>query len=150
MILSGERELAPGPAQVWARFRDARFLVHCIPEATCDPQSDTTRAQCTVRPGFAFVRGSLDVTLTVVEAVEPHSVRLRVESKGIGSSSDVEATVTLVPHQAGTRASWTVDVQRLGGLLRAVPSGLVRGAAHKVIEDVWKEVEARLAGTGER
>jgi carbon monoxide dehydrogenase subunit G len=35
-------------------------------------------------------------------------------------------------------------VMELGGLLKMVPSGLVRGAAHKVIEDVWNGIAKAL------
>jgi len=42
--------------------------------------------------------------------------------------------------------SWTAEVTQLGGLLKMVPAGLIRGAAHKVIEDVWDGVAKKLAG----
>ena len=36
--------------------------------------------------------------------------------------------------------AWRAEVKSLGGLLKMVPSGLIRGAAQKVIEDVWNGV----------
>ncbi len=33
---------------------------------------------------------------------------------------------------------------QLGGLLKMVPSGLIRGAAQKVIEDVWDGIAKKL------
>src|SRR5262249_56775267 len=141
----GEKEFPRHtPEQVWARLSDARFLVQCIPDVHEVREQSAEKAVCLLRPGFAFVRGTLEVTLSVVEAVSPSSVRLALASKGIGTSSEVEATVSLSPLDTGTRASWTAEVKSLGGLLKAVPQGLIRGAAQKVVSDAWTSIENRL------
>jgi carbon monoxide dehydrogenase subunit G len=101
-----------------------------------------------LRPGFAFVRGTLDVTLQVVDAVAPASARLLLHSKGIGTSSDVEAALSLAAHGPGTRVHWAAEVKALGGLLKMVPAGLIRGAAEKVVGDAWNAVAARLGRPG--
>jgi carbon monoxide dehydrogenase subunit G len=140
----GDRGFSQPPAELWARLSDPRFLVGCIPGSESVREAAADHAVCMIRPGFAFVRGTLEVTLKVVEAVAPASVRLELHSKGIGSSSDVAAALALTPQDAGTRVHWTADVQSLGGLLKAMPPGLIRGAAEKVIGDVWTNVTARL------
>ena len=144
MIFEGDRDFSLSPADLFVKLSDATFLVQCIPDATAAGKADKKKAACTVRPGFAFVRGSLDVTLEVAEAVENQSIRLLLASKGIGSSSDVETLLTFSPQSTGTRVHWKAEVKSLGGLLRAVPSGLIRGAAQKVIEDVLAGVQNRL------
>ncbi len=80
----------------------------------------------------------------MAEAASPSLVRLALASKGIGTSSEVEATVSLSPQQTGTRLQWVAEVKSLGGLLKAVPQGLIRGAAQKVVNDAWTAVENRL------
>ncbi|MCS7045595.1 MAG: SRPBCC domain-containing protein [Gemmataceae bacterium] len=141
----GERTLPLPPAQLWPRLRDAAFLVRCIPEAEVLGQPTRDQAQCRVRPGFSFVRGHLDVTVTVLDSAEPASVRFSLFSKGVGSSAEVEAALTLLDHDGRTRVCWTAAIKSLGGLLKLTPSGLIRGAAQKVIDDIWHGVEARLA-----
>jgi uncharacterized protein len=140
----GDKELSRGPAELYPKLSDARFLVQCIPggEVVGEPEAD--RAVCKVKPALSFVTGSLEVTVLITERVPDSSVRVTLRSKGIGSSSDVEAVLTLAPQDGGTRLHWTADVTRLGGLLKAVPSGLIRGAAQKIITDVWNNVEAKL------
>ena len=44
----------------------------------------------------------------------------------------------------GSRVAWAVEITELGGLLKAVPQGLTKAAAQKVIADAWTAVEARL------
>jgi carbon monoxide dehydrogenase subunit G len=141
----GDRELAPSPAEVWSKLSDARFLVACVPDVESISQSQAERAVCTIRPGLSFVRGSLQLTIAVAEAVPENSVRLLLHTKGIGSSSDVEASLTLAPRDSGTSVHWIAQIQNMGGLLKAVPQGLIKAAAQKVIADVWAAVERQLA-----
>jgi carbon monoxide dehydrogenase subunit G len=140
----GDKDFTPPPAEVWAKLRDARFLVQCVPGAEAVSAAERDRAVCTIRPKLAFMRGTLDVTLRVLEAAEPSAVRLGVQSKGVGSTSEVEVSLALAAAGGGTRAHWTADVKSLGGLLKAVPQGLLRGAAEKVIQDVLAQMAARL------
>ncbi|HTU92536.1 MAG TPA: carbon monoxide dehydrogenase subunit G [Gemmataceae bacterium] len=140
----GEKDFSQPPAELWAKLSDARFLVQCIPDVESVPEVQSDHAQLVLRPGFSFVRGTLEATLRVVDAVAPASARYLIANKGIGSSADVEATIALDPQGTGTRVHWTAEVKSLGGLLKMVPSGLIRGAAQKVVQDTWSAVEAKL------
>ncbi len=140
----GDREVPLAAAAVFQKLSDARFLVECVPDVESVGQSQPDMAVCIIRPGFAFVRGSLELTLNVAEAVADSSVRLLLHTKGIGSTSDVEATLTLTTKEGATRIHWVVELKTLGGLLKAVPQGLIKAAAQKVIADVWTAVEGRL------
>jgi len=140
----GDRNLALPPADVSIRLGDARFLVQCIPGVEKVTVAELDRAVCTLRPGFSFVRGTLDLTIFVVESVPEVSTRLKLNSKGIGTTSEVDVALTYANSEDGTRLHWTADITQLGGLLKAVPQGLIKGAAQKVIEDVWVNIEVRL------
>jgi carbon monoxide dehydrogenase subunit G len=140
----GERSFELPVETLWAKLRDAAFLAESIPDASVEGTPTRDRATCTVQPGVSFVRGTLDVTLEVVEAQEPTLVRYRITSKGVGSGAVVTAALRLSAQGERSQANWAVDVESLTGLLKMVPSGLIRGAAQKVIEDVWNAVTARL------
>jgi carbon monoxide dehydrogenase subunit G len=139
----GEKDFPQAPANLWAKLTDARFLAQCIPDVESIQEAEADRAVLVLRPGFSFVRGTLDVTLRVVDAVEP-AARYEIASKGIGSTADVEATVALAPEGTGTRVRWMAEIKTLGGLLKMVPAGLIRGAAQKVVNDAWSAAEAKL------
>jgi carbon monoxide dehydrogenase subunit G len=124
----GEREFPLASIDLWAKLRDARFLVTCIPDATVLGEPERDRAACSVRPGFAFIGASLDTTAAIVDAKEPTEVRFLLSSKGIGTSSEVEASLSIAATDGGARVHWSADVKQLGGLLKAVPGGLIRGA----------------------
>ena len=104
------------------------------------------RATLVLRPGFAFVRGTLDLEMNVVERQEPTSARLVLNSKGIGSSSEVEASLAIAAIENGSRLHWIAEVKSLGGLLKMVPGGLIRGAAQKVIGDALDAIGGKLEG----
>jgi carbon monoxide dehydrogenase subunit G len=140
----GVRDLPLPPADLWAKLTDTRFLVGCIPDVESVPEAAPDHVTVVVRPGLSFVRGTLDATIQVVEKVEPSSATLRVISRGIGSNSTVDVGMFFSPRDGGTRVGWAVEVKELGGLLKMVPQGLIRGAAAKVIDDVWTSVARKL------
>jgi uncharacterized protein len=144
LLFEGEKQLGKPPAEAWNKLSDVRFLVRCIPGAEVIGEPEPASAALKLRPGFAFVRGTLDVTLTVIDKTEPTSVRLALHSKAIGASSDVEARLEMSAAEAGTAVHWSVEVTSLTGLLKLVPQGLIRGAAQSIIDDVWEEVETKL------
>ena len=142
----GDREFALRPDETHARLTDVSFLVGCIPDVETVRVIEADRAELVLRPGFSFVRGTLDVTLRLVERVAPDA-RFVLVSKGIGSSSEVQATLTIAESGTGSRVHWVAEVTNLGGLLKLVPAGLIRGAAEKVINDAWARIE-RAMGAG--
>jgi carbon monoxide dehydrogenase subunit G len=144
----GDKDFLQAPQELWSKLSDASFLVQCIPGVQKVTEAAKDRAMWVLRPGFAFARGTLDMTLRITETSPEESVRVTVVSKGIGSSSTVEASLSLKPGNSGTRVHWTADVTELGGLLKAIPQGLITAAAQKVIGDVWGAIEERMKDEG--
>ena len=140
----GERRFVQPVEELWPRLSDAAFLARCVPEATLRGEPTHDAAQYTVHSGLSFARGTMDVTMQIVERHEPDLVRFRMTSKGVGTSNTVETVLTLTPDGTGTRAQWIAQITQLGGLLKMVPSGLIRGAAQQVIDNVWNGIGKEL------
>jgi carbon monoxide dehydrogenase subunit G len=140
----GTRDFPQPPAALWPKLSDIRFLVQCVPGVEGSAQVDQDRASWTLRPGLSFMRGKLDITLDVVERQPETRVKLRLHGKGIGSTNTVEVNLTLAANDSGSQVQWTAHITELGGLLKAVPQGLIKASALKVINDVWQEAERRL------
>jgi carbon monoxide dehydrogenase subunit G len=140
----GDKTFSRPLAEVWARLTDAGFLLQCIPNVAKVTAAEGDRAVFTVRPGLGFISGNLDVEARIADKVEPGTIRYLLHSKGIGSSSTVETVLSLQPSDQQTKVHWVADVKELGGLLKLVPSGLIRGAGQKVISDLWDQVEAKM------
>jgi uncharacterized protein len=146
---SGERDLPRPPAEVWDKLRDLHFVVGCVPDVEPGARVEKDSARFTIRPGFAFVRGKLEAIMRLVEAVEGESLRYAVTTKGVGNSSEVQTELKLAPEGQGTQVRWSAEITQLGGLLKAVPRGLIQAAAQKVIADVWASLAAQIEGDKE-
>jgi len=141
----GEKRFACSSSLLWARLTDPAFLLKCLPDLTQVDQVEPDGAAFVLRPGFAFVRGTLRARLTILEKTPETTARYKLDANGIGSSSTVEVTLTLTPQDDGTVLGYAAEVTQLGGLLKLVPSGLISGAAQKVVADVLAGVEKNLA-----
>jgi carbon monoxide dehydrogenase subunit G len=140
----GERELKQPPEKVWEKLRDARFLVSCVPDVQTVTSAERDVAVCRIKPALSFLMGSLDLTMRIIESV-PHSlIRIEQTTKGIGNSSTVETKMDLTPLPEGTKLVWSAEVKQMGGLLKALPEGLLKGAADKIIGDAWTAVLNKL------
>src|SRR5262249_28671425 len=110
MQFEGDKDFPQPPDDLFAKLTDARFLVQCVPGSESIAKSEPDIGVCTLRPGVSYVRGNLEVTFQVTERVSAKSARWQVRSKGIGSQSVVEATLTFLPLEAGTRIHWAAEV----------------------------------------
>jgi len=141
---AGSHDFKMEQAELWSKIRDAGFLVQCLPGLESVKKQDRDQAACTVRPGFAFVHSSLQVDLEVVDVVEGQSAAIKLRSKGIGATSEIEARFNLAKQESGTRLDWSAEIRSLGGLLKAIPQGLIKASAQKVIEDLLASIETAV------
>ena len=153
MQFAGEEVFSQEPEELWRRLTDLSFMARTIPGLESVSRSEPHVLECRVRPGFSFVRGTLDVTMELTEQRPSSAARMQVRAKGIGASLVVETALELTPVETGrpapgdgtgsagtkpgTRLRWTAEVRELGGLLKAVSRGLIEAAAKKVIADAW-------------
>jgi carbon monoxide dehydrogenase subunit G len=145
MKFDGVHEFTQPPAEVWDRLTDARFLVPCLPDLDTVKEVDADRAVCVVKPGFSFARGTLEMAVQITDKVPGQSAKMVMNSKGIGSTSTVEATFNLEAKDGGGCVmKWNAAVTQLGGLLRAAPSGLLQASAKKVLDQAWANVQAKM------
>ncbi|VTU00131.1 : COXG [Gemmataceae bacterium] len=128
-----------------AKLSDAGFLAGTLPDAEIS-ELTPERAAWKIKPKLAFLSGSLNVELTRTAAEPNQSVAFQVVAKAIGATSTVVVLLAFAEKDGGTAVHWTGDLTQVTGLLKMVPKGLLQGSAHKVIEEVWTAVEARLAG----
>jgi carbon monoxide dehydrogenase subunit G len=140
----GDTDFTQAPAIVWSKLSDIHFVAECIPDVESTTFKEPDTAVVTIRPGFSFVRGTLEVEIKLADRVENEWMRVLGHGKGIGSSNDVEIRFDLASQGAGTRVHWKADVTNLGGLLKMMPKGLLQAAAQQVIGDIWATVRNQM------
>ncbi len=142
--LSGEEQFSQSTTEILSRLTDAAFLAECMPGLESISQLKPGLAMCRVRPGLSFARGTLKLTLEVLQQQPLESVQINVQCKGIGSSATVETVVQVSEVEAGTQLAWDAEVKELGGLLKPVSRTLIGAAARKLIADGWSGFRDRL------
>jgi carbon monoxide dehydrogenase subunit G len=143
MQMEGDRDFAQPPAELWPKLTDASFLASCLEGVQVD-RSESAVAAWHMRPTLAFMTGSIEVTLTILDLVPQTEMKASVFSKGIGATSTVLTRLTFMPRDGGTRIHWKAEVTQLTGLLKLIPPGLIQAAAQKVVEDVWGQIFRKL------
>ena len=142
--LSGEEQFDRSPDDLWPVLTKPEFLCQCFPGVDRTVRADDRSAAVIVRPGFSFIRGTLEVAFEFVESHPPSTATVKIHIKGIGSSAELETRLQLLPTEGGTRVSWTSEARELGGLLKAVSHGLLQAAAQKVAGDTWTAIGKQL------
>lgn len=140
----GDRSFTRPVAEVFAKLGDATFLLSCLKDVETVIETGVDRAKWKLRPGFSFIRTTLDITMDIIERVPNSSVKVKLFSKGIGASTTVESLMTFQEKEGGSAVHWIADVTELTGLLKLVPKGLISSSAGKVIEETWAEIDKKL------
>ena len=140
----GHREFPLPIADVFAKLGDAAFIVSCLKDVDEVIAMSADHAEWKLRPGFSFIRGTLDIKMEILERIANTSIKVRLNSRGIGATSTVESTIAFQSKESGTAVDWSADITELTGLLKLVPKGLISSTAGKVIEETWGEIEKKL------
>ncbi len=140
----GDKSFPLSLPEVAAKLSDASFLVTCLPDTQISVATPD-RAEWKVKPKLAFITSNLNIEMTATGREAGKSVAYQVVAKAIGASSTVVVSLTFAEGtNGGTAVHWTGDITQVTGLLKMVPTGLLQGSAHKVIEEVWTAVAAKL------
>jgi len=156
--LEGCEDFQLSRLEMWDHMTDMEFLSRMVPDLQEVVRSEPGMLVCRVRPGFSFLRGSLEITFETTKQQPPTLAEIQVKSKGIGSSVSVLTSFELVElandemgkepgsnSNGKTRLHWTAEVQELGGLLKPVSRDLIEAVAGRIVAQIWTNVRRELA-----
>jgi carbon monoxide dehydrogenase subunit G len=148
----GVEQFAAASERVFAVATDLGTLARVLPDVESSEQPDADTLRCVVRPGFSFLRGKLNVTITRQRAGagadRPLAADYRVESKAIGVQITVETSLRVeaaTTDAAQSALHWQATVTQRKGLVSAISAALIRAAAEKVIQRTWERLREELA-----
>jgi carbon monoxide dehydrogenase subunit G len=144
--IRGEETFNASPQKLFAALTSLDELSRNIPDLQTATKVDDRTLQCTVRPGFSFVRGTLKSTIRVVEATPNEAVKIGLSASGIGMGMEIEARLQIQPLEGGGKSKlvYEAQVMQRSGLVSAVPAGVITGAAEKTIKDGWERVRRHV------
>jgi carbon monoxide dehydrogenase subunit G len=135
---------------LWERLTDLSFVVRCMPDLDKVVLTEPNRIVFRVKPGFSFIRGTLEITLALIDARRPDRARMRIGSKGVGSGVKMEASFLLADAETSatgqTCLAWSAEVLELQGLLKPVGKSLIAAAARQVIAAAFARLRTELTG----
>ena len=99
----GEEQFAAPPEKVFALLTDLDGLGASIPDLVAAKRVDDRTLECTVRPGFSFLRGTMKLRITLDELAPPSATVMKIDSSGIGVAMKIVSRLTLTPDAAGTK-----------------------------------------------
>ncbi len=143
----GGRETFHVPAErLFARLTDLDQIAATIPDIVSSQRIDDRTLKCVVRPGFSFLRGTLAMTLQVVDLQPPEAATMDVVATGIGLSMRVQSVLHVTPILDGSQLDWKATVLELKGLIATLSRPLIAGAADQVIRNAWRQIHLSLDG----
>ncbi|MER3417064.1 MAG: hypothetical protein C4297_12755 [Gemmataceae bacterium] len=134
LSLRGAAQVPTSADKLRAWLDDLGRLVSLVPDVIAVDHLGPQQARMRVRPAFTFIRSELQVEIERLPVGDPATRAYRFHSSGIGSQASGRASLRLVSQGACTLLDWQLDIEALGGLLRALPRGLIEGAARQVVE----------------
>lgn len=131
--IKGDEQINASKEALTAIVSDLNNFIKLIKDIKEVKEITKDKAHVLVATGLSFVKGDLDATIDLTKQDEQYVIN--VFSKGIGSSSKVKITFT--PEESLLK--WQLELLETGGLLKLVPSSLLKGAAMKITNEVITE-----------
>ena len=134
--LQGSKPFGLSAEKLYPLLADLTHLVKTLPDVKTVKEVSEASALIVVAPSLSFIKGELETQLQRLSSTPPTHAELQVNSKGIGTTVKLLASFNLEPQDQGCVMNWQATIQEMGGLLKLVPSSLIKGAAQKTI-DSW-------------
>ncbi len=129
--------------RVYAFFLDPNELSDCIDDPHTIEVEDDDHFRGSVRSGVGFVKGTFQLTATVVERDPPKRARLKVHGSGMGSGFDIDATLEASESDGTTTVHWGADVL-MNGTIASLGARLLQGTIDKKSRAFFENVRMKL------
>ncbi|HVB98889.1 MAG TPA: carbon monoxide dehydrogenase subunit G [Candidatus Dormibacteraeota bacterium] len=148
MKIEGQYILPGPPEAVWERLNDPAILVKSLPGVeTLEPDGpDRYRAKIQYKMGA--VSGTFAGEVELSDKNPPHAMKLKTSARGGPGFVTAVGQLDLVAKGKETEVHYSGDLQ-LGGLLAAVGSRMMEGAAKKSIDEFFQAIATSLGNSSQ-
>lgn len=144
LVFGGQESFQASPERLFALLTDLDQMQHIIPDLKSSELVDQHTLKCVVRPGFSFLRGTMNLTISIEESQPHERATMQIAARGIGAQMQIVSRLQIAPQQNGSQLDWQAEVTQLKGLVSTVSPALVRAAADQVIRHAWTQVRRHL------
>ena len=124
-------------------LNDPAWLASSIPDAKI-VETTNNSAKWTAEPAIPFLTGAIETTLTVVPTDAPNMIRHDIHAESRGSGCDVTALFNIQGAENTSTVDWHFTIVNKIGLMKMVPSVLLKKFAGEAIEKAWAGLREKL------
>jgi carbon monoxide dehydrogenase subunit G len=139
MKLEGAYEVPAPRTKVWDAFQDPEQLKQAIPGCEKLDALGPDEYKATMKVGVGGVKGTFEGKVRLSDKNPPDSYRMSVEGSGGPGFIRGDTIITLTDNGAGTRVSYTADVQ-VGGLIASVGQRMLGGVAKMMADKFFNRM----------
>ena len=147
MKLEGSYEIPAPRQQVWDAFLDPERLRQAIPGCEKLEAIGGDEYKATMKIGVGPVKGVFEGKVRIADKKPIESYRLAVEGNGAPGFVRGDTVITLADLPAGTRVSFSADVQ-IGGLIAGVGQRMLGGVSKMMADQFFNRMGEILTGSG--
>ncbi|HUK31660.1 MAG TPA: carbon monoxide dehydrogenase subunit G [Candidatus Acidoferrum sp.] len=144
MKLSGTATLPAPPEKVWAAINDPVILAKCLPGCERLDPDGPDRFKAAVSFGLAAISGKYAGSLELADRKPPHSMRLKMDGKGIPGFVKGEGRIELKGRGKHTELHYEGEAQ-VGGMIAAVGQRMIEAASKKIVAQFFEKFSAEIA-----
>ncbi len=141
MNIEGQCIIAAPQETVWEKLNDPAVLAKSLPGVDKLETTSPDHYRAAIKYKMGPVSGTFEGTVELSEKDPPNSMRLKTSARGGPGFVNGDGKVELAAKGAQTEIRYTAEVQ-LGGMLAAVGSRMLEGAAKKSIEEFFQSIVA--------
>lgn len=148
MHYDGSFEVPVPKQKVYDFVTDPSKVTSIFPDVQDVKMIDADTFSLKAKVGISFMKGMMDVKMTIVDRKPPGFAKMKAKGNGISSSVELENTFTMedATGGAGTLVKWAADA-KIGGLMASVGSRLIDAAAQKYVADIIGSLKEKLSSS---
>jgi len=143
MKLEGAYDVPAPREKVWDAFQDPEQLRQAIPGCEKLEAVGPDEYKATMKVGVGGVKGTFEGKVRLSDKKPPESYKMAVEGSGGPGFIRGETVITLTQAGAGTRVSYTADLQ-VGGLIASVGQRLLGGVSKMMADKFFTRMSELL------
>ncbi len=146
MHYDGSFEVPVAKQKVYDFVMDPMKITSIFPDVQDVKVVDENNFTLKAKVGISFIRGMMDVKMTITERTAPTFARMKAKGNGLSSSVELDSTFRIEdpPGGSGTLVKWAADA-KIAGLMASVGSRLIDAAAQKYVSEIIGSLKEKLA-----
>ena len=147
MRFEGTVAIAAAKDKAWAFLMDPNQVGTCGPGVESIEVIDATHFKAKAKIGVGFIKAHFTIAMEMTDLQPTDHATVKAHGQAPGSAVDATAQMDLRQGEGAetTIMDWSADVN-ISGTLASVGARMIEGTAHKMIDQTFDCIKAKLEG----